>query len=332
MDQKRPELLPRAQASGSYHHREARNALSDVRGPPSSQGELQLRPSPTDLPSSTHGQRDQIETPSAYITQPFISSGPGETTATSTRQSGEPVIGHMGRLVSDDRQVAMFAGSSTGVHFIHQAEQQLQMQHMHEEALPAGAYGLHLNDIWGSTTMDVGGGLVSSLVQQLPANARFILEETIDRWTPLYPIVHKPSIIEAYEMLANGHPGNESLQEILLYQIITLLALGMLGQAGTCTSHHFHFLCQSEGYYRMSTTLLGQLFGNPCLQSLQGLVLVQIYLQLTTRYSVASHIGGVATRIAQNLGLHRHSDRFKFDPLETELRRRVWWCQYSLDT
>ncbi|WZH49521.1 fungal-specific transcription factor domain-containing protein [Fusarium acuminatum] len=42
-------------------------------------------------------------------------------------------------------------------------------------------------------------------------------------------------------------------------------------------------------------------------------------------------ISGLATRLAQTLGLHRHSDRFKFDPLETELRRRAWWCQYSLD-
>lgn len=238
----------------------------------------------------------------------------------------------MGRLVSDDRQVAMFAGSSTGVHFVHQAEQQLQMQHMHDETLPASAYGLYLNDIWGTTAQDVGSGLVASLVQQLPANTQNILESTIDRWTPLYPIVHKPSIIEAYDMLLTGQPGNESLQGIFLYQVISLLALGTLGQAGTCTSPHFHFLCQSDIYYRMSTTLLDQVFGKPCLQSLQGLALTQIYLQLTTRYSVASHIGGVATRIAQNLGLHRHSNRFKFDPLETELRRRVWWCQYSLDT
>ena len=35
--------------------------------------------------------------------------------------------------------------------------------------------------------------------------------------------------------------------------------------------------------------------------------------------------------MAQNLGLQRHLNRFTFDHLETELKRRVWWCQYALD-
>ncbi|KAI1033931.1 hypothetical protein LB503_010949 [Fusarium chuoi] len=81
----------------------------------------------------------------------------------------------------------------------------------------------------------------------------------------------------------------------------------------------------------ISTTLLERVIGQTCLQSLQGLVITQLYVQLSGRYSTASHISGLATRMAQTLGLHRHSDRFKFDPLETELRRRAWWCQYSLD-
>ncbi|CAH0045297.1 unnamed protein product [Clonostachys solani] len=81
----------------------------------------------------------------------------------------------------------------------------------------------------------------------------------------------------------------------------------------------------------MSALILEHILDRPCLQTLQGLEMTQIYLQLTSRYTLASHISGVATRLAQNLGLHRHSNRFKFDPLETELRRRVWWCQYTLD-
>ncbi|KAJ4204310.1 hypothetical protein NW767_004502 [Fusarium falciforme] len=118
---------------------------------------------------------------------------------------------------------------------------------------------------------------------------------------------------------------------IILYQILGLLALGTIGQRGDCTQQHHHFICQSERFYTMATALLDGVIDQPSLQSLQGLVIMQIYLQLSGRYSTASHISGVATRLAQTLGLHRHSHRFKFDPLETELRRRTWWCQYSLD-
>lgn len=241
----------------------------------------------------------------------------------------EPVIGHMGRLVADDRQAPMFGGSTTGVHFISQAEQQLQLLHMHKDALPSCAYGLYLHSPWGAS-IHSSTSPVADIVVQLPPNTIEIVEATIDRWTPLYPIVHKSSTIEAIQRLISLCQSS-GFDIIILYQTVTLLALGMVGLKGDCLQQHNHFICASEPFYMISTTLLDRVIGQPCLQSLQGLVITQIYAQLSGRYSTASHISGLATRLAQTLGLHRHSDRFKFDPLETELRRRAWWCQYSLD-
>lgn len=241
----------------------------------------------------------------------------------------EPVIGHMGRLVTDDRQVPMFGGSTTGVHFISQAEQQLQLLHMHKDALPSCAYGLYLHNPWGASVHSSASPVVD-IITQLPPNTIDIVQATIDRWTPLYPIVHKSSTIDAIQGLLSSYqsPGYDV---VILYQTLALLALGMVGQKRDCIQQHNHFLCASEPFYMISTTLLERVIGQTCLQSLQGLVITQLYVQLSGRYSAASHISGLATRMAQTLGLHRHSDRFKFDPLETELRRRAWWCQYSLD-
>ncbi|CVL03417.1 probable transcription activator protein acu-15 [Fusarium mangiferae] len=241
----------------------------------------------------------------------------------------EPVIGHMGRLVTDDRQVPMFGGSTTGVHFITQAEQQLQLLHMHKDALPSCAYGLYLHNPWGASVHSSASPVVD-IITQLPPNTIDIVQATIDRWTPLYPIVHKSSTIDAIQGLLTSYqsPGYDV---VILYQTLVLLALGMIGQKLDCIQQHNHFLCASEPFYMISTTLLERVIGQTCLQSLQGLVITQLYVQLSGRYPTASHISGLATRMAQTLGLHRHSDRFKFDPLETELRRRAWWCQYSLD-
>ncbi|KAH7468082.1 hypothetical protein FOMA001_g14996 [Fusarium oxysporum f. sp. matthiolae] len=188
---------------------------------------------------------------------------------TSTTQVNEPVIGHMGRLVADDRQAPMFGGSTTGVHFISQAEQQLQLLHMHKDALPSCAYGLYLHSPWGASVHSSASPVVD-IIAQLPPNTIEIVEATIDRWTPLYPIVHKSSTIDAIHGLLSSYqsPGYDV---VILYQTLALLALGMSGQKRD------------------------------------------------------------STRLAQTLGLHRHSDRFKFDPLETEVRRRAWCCQYSLD-
>ncbi|KAH7149903.1 fungal-specific transcription factor domain-containing protein [Dactylonectria estremocensis] len=246
------------------------------------------------------------------------------------KQGDEAVVGHMGRLVSDDRQIAMFGGSSTGVHFISQAEQQMQLLRMHTDAFPSCAYSLHLHNIWDASSNSSPLDLVQAMIANLPPDSTSILETTIDRWTPLYPIFHRGSTMEAFQnLLQNSSLGGEGV--VILYQALGLLALGTLGQSGACTRSHYHFLCFSETYYKMAATLLETVLEKPCLQSLQGLEITQLYLQISSRYTVASHIGGIATRLAQNLGLHRHSQRFKFDPLETELRRRVWWCQYSLD-
>ncbi|KAH7184870.1 fungal-specific transcription factor domain-containing protein [Fusarium flagelliforme] len=258
-----------------------------------------------------------------------LSATPAASQSISINRVQEPVIGHMGRLVADDRQASMFGGSTTGVHFISQAEQQLQLLQMHKDALPSCAYGLYLHSPWGSSIQSFGSPLVD-IIAQLPPSTIQIVEATIDRWTPLYPIVHKSSTIDAIQKLLSSYQVTSS-DVAILYQTIGLLALGTIGQKGDCLQQHDHFLCVSEPFYMISASLLDRVIGQPSLQSLQGLVITEIYLQLSGRYSTASHISGVATRLAQTLGLHRHSGRFKFDPLETELRRRAWWCQYSLD-
>lgn len=286
------------------------------------------------LPSSrTFGQASQGATlpslPDASIMTEMRKVGWEQNQSTGVGK--EPVIGHMGRLVTDDRQAAMFGGSTTGVHFISQTEQQLQMLQTHKDALPSSAYGLYLHSLWGSSQSVMPSPIVSDIIRQMPNETLDIVGSTIDHWTPLYPIVHKPSIEAAAErMIRAGQVGDDS-DIIILHQVLVILALGTVGQPGGCTLPHHHFLCLSDRFYAISATLQDYIINQASLQSLQSLVLTQIYLQISNRYSRASHLSGVATRLAQTLGLHRHSLRFKFDPLETELRKRAWWCQYSLD-
>ncbi|KAJ0277988.1 hypothetical protein COL940_007500 [Colletotrichum noveboracense] len=170
----------------------------------------------------------------------------------------------MGRLVSNDDQIAMFAGSSTGVHFISQAEQQLQMLRIYTDTFPSSVYSLYLHNIWGNPPKDSEAHLIGAMVAQFPRNAADILEATIDRWTPLYPIVHKHSTLEAFHRLRDD-PENADLS--ILHQVLGLLALGTLGLPGTCTQAHEHFLCLSEKYYHMSATLTSKLHERPSFSS-----------------------------------------------------------------
>ncbi|OJD35244.1 transcriptional activator protein [Diplodia corticola] len=243
----------------------------------------------------------------------------------------EPVIGHMGRLVLNDQQVPMFAGSSTGVHFISQAEQKLQMLNIHPESLPSRVYSLYLNSVCNAPPTDPSPHLAASFIAHFPPNAEHIISNAIDQWTPLYPIVHKQSTLAAFRSLLQTPNTGDHLCTI--YQTLILLALGSVGSpCSNPTPHPHHFLCSSDPYYALSTALTANLLEHrPCLPALQALVLAQIYLQLSARYPAASHLCGTAVRLAQTLGLHRHSARFKFDAPTTEARRRAWWCVYALD-
>ncbi|KAG7425957.1 Transcriptional activator protein acu-15 [Fusarium oxysporum f. sp. raphani] len=177
---------------------------------------------------------------------------------TSTAQVNEPVIGHMGRLVADDRQAPMFGGSTTGVHFISQAEQQLQLFHMHKDALPSCAYGLYLHSPWGASVHSPASPVVD-IIAQLPPNTIEIVEATIDRWTPLYPIVHKSSTIDAIHGLLSSYQ-SPGYNVVIIYQTLALLALGMIGQKRDCIQQHNHFLCASEPFYMISTTLFSSAY------------------------------------------------------------------------
>jgi transcription factor-like protein len=251
----------------------------------------------------------------------------------SSKPSTEPIVGHMGRLVTDDQGVAMFAGSTTGVHFVSQAEQQVQMLRLDAAKFPSSIYSLHLHDLWGFTSQRPSDhDMVRAIMAGLPLNAEDVLTAAINRWTPICPIVHAKTTLDAFRELMDMTIPLNDISVAVLHQILGLLALGSIGSGGLCDKQHFHFLCLSETHYAASTAILDKVLERPCLQTLQALEIMQVYLQVSSRYTMASHLGGIATRLAQSLGLHRHSQRFRFDPLETELRRRVWWCQYSLDT
>ena len=264
---------------------------------------------------------------------PLHRSFQGQTSTVRQLQNkgNDPVIGHMGRLVSNDQGTAMFGGSSTGVHFVTQADQQQRVAHNRLDAFPNAVFSLYLHNIWGAPTSHDYSLTIPSIVSQFPPDSEKIIGETISYWAPLYPIFHKPSAIDTFRQCFQQP---ESSDIYTVYQALALLSLGtftfsQLEGSHYPTSNGPH--SPSELYYSLSATLLDAILERPCLQSLQGLVIMQIFLQVSCRHAVASQLGAAASRLAQTLGLHRHSQRFKFDPLSSEIRKRVWWCQYSLD-
>ena len=67
------------------------------------------------------------------------------------------------------------------------------------------------------------------------------------------------------------------------------------------------------------------------LTSLQTMLFIILFLQCSARLSTCYSYIGIVLRSAIRMGLHRSVSN-TFDPIETELRKRIWWIVRKLDT
>jgi len=87
-----------------------------------------------------------------------------------------------------------------------------------------------------------------------------------------------------------------------------------------------------DEYFNRAKRLVDFEYELPRQSSIQALLLMVIY-----RFTSAKSGGrvwvmlGMATRMAQDLGMHRNSARWHLPPLETEIRKRLWWACYVMD-
>lgn len=67
------------------------------------------------------------------------------------------------------------------------------------------------------------------------------------------------------------------------------------------------------------------------LTALQCYILAQIYYSIKSDYKSLLRYRGMGVSICLQLGLHQSQKKFSFNPLMGETRKKVFWCQYTLD-
>ncbi|KAJ5663535.1 fungal-specific transcription factor domain-containing protein [Penicillium longicatenatum] len=105
----------------------------------------------------------------------------------------------------------------------------------------------------------------------------------------------------------------------------TVLALGSIAiRLAGDTSHSI--------YYQRAQAVLGlEYFAQPHLESIQTLGLIAgYYLHFVSQPNLAYPLMGVAIRMAAALGLHK--EPFGLSGSSADLRRRVWWSLFCMDT
>ncbi|KAL0933592.1 fungal specific transcription factor domain-containing protein [Colletotrichum truncatum] len=155
----------------------------------------------------------------------------------------------------------------------------------------------------------------------------------LDRVNSLTKIVHAPSLQPFVVEAASGPGVLPSNVEALLFavysmSVVTLTeeeCMAMLGS--TCNAAFRRF---SSGVRK--NLLRAEFLKSHDLTTLQALVLHIMSIQGRCNIHGAWILNGICVRIAQKMGLHRDGELLGLPPFETEMRRRIWWQIFMLDS
>lgn len=164
-----------------------------------------------------------------------------------------------------------------------------------------------------------------------------------DRVQSIYPFLHWPTFIAAYNRLWLSNSDVDSMPQL------TGVGLGgphcsaavfycALNAAFALATQFIDTAAQdrdesSAPFVRRSRHLMRLEFLDTAdLSMVQALLILARYLQTTSIPSRCWHVAGIAYRMAQSLGLHLRMDKRATSAVELEMRRRVWHSCSCIDT
>lgn len=153
------------------------------------------------------------------------------------------------------------------------------------------------------------------------------IDRFCSKWSPMCPIVDRSTFTQRIRDSLSEVDSSEMVSRktlILIFQLFAAMAINALAD----------FARQNilDNYDALLASLFPMVSEAGNIESLRGLLLYATVLQMEGRYRLATQVNGIIVRLAQSLGLHRHSRRFSHTPSEVEQRKRLWWSVFICDT
>ena len=144
-------------------------------------------------------------------------------------------------------------------------------------------------------------------------------------WAPLLPVLHRPTFLRVYEQYlaepgAGKWQGNKQAvaQLFLIFDIAAVSSISCITQSTT----------SYESQWRKA---MHSMPSAASLSTIQCHVLAQLYYLLKADYARCVRHRAVAIAMCHQLGLHHSQKHYTLNSLELETRKKVFWCQYTLD-
>ena len=155
-------------------------------------------------------------------------------------------------------------------------------------------------------------------------------------WAPMFPLLHRPSFLRTYqEYLVNPRleTPHAHAQMHLVFCIATLAssvrASPLLPRAiANAQQSDTKLVPMYEAQWHRA---LNAVLFEPSLETLQCLILAQIYCIIKGDFRRLVHYLGVGVTTSSLLSLHQSQHHSSATPLVREIQKRVFWSLYTID-
>lgn len=251
------------------------------------------------------------------------------------------IIQHLGRMLPSTKYTngePIFAGSSTGVFFINEVQQDIQRfkQKINSNINPSELFSESSYLAYRSSNMESQNTPQTDIYQLIlilnELDLKSLIKTFFQKWGTIYPIFDENyclayssdfNIMELTEKIDFIKNDNDPLKQLpTLYCFIMIISIQMATSDYTCSSSLFQYL---------QDQLLIRLMNFSSLETLRCYLITMLYLQIIGDHELCIQFNGKSVRLAFLYGLHRHSQRFKFSKEISEDRKKIWWCTYCFD-
>lgn len=274
--------------------------------------------------------------------QPPAQARPAPTASNAEKKPDtnlESMVRAVAQLDMDETGHWDYHGHSSGLSFVRRMREQLGDLMGPDTVATPFVKTRPMSQVLDSPKSSAGSpmGDISTTGHDLPPKdiARVLCGLAINDAAALLRMVHQPTFWASFERLygtAPDHYTNEDNTFLPLFY--SALALGSLFGKDN-NDDHLHregyesAIQQGFAYFKTARQMM-DIADCRDLSSIQAVVFMILFLQSSAKMSQCYAYVGVALRSALRMGLHRAAAG-KFDPIEAETRKRVFWIVRKMD-
>lgn len=251
----------------------------------------------------------------------------------------ESMVRAVAQLDMDETGHWDYHGHSSGLSFVRRMREQLGDLMGPETLNTPFVQTRPMSQLLDSPTSNADSPMreASSASTELPPKemARQLCGYAINDAAALLRMVHQPTFWESFERLYSTPSDHYNHQDhtflALFYSVIALGSLFGKDDDGNTNGRFGYESAIQQGFtYFKTARQLMDIADCRDLSSIQAVVFMILFLQSSAKMSQCYAYVGLALRSALRLGLHRAAAG-KFDPIEAESRKRVFWIVRKMD-